>query len=95
MSGLNTAPPAYWLAPPNSRPRFRLMIDTRRIPDGRHVLTIVALCAGRTLTLGQRPVVIRNREILGVADGPAAEVVDHLVRERDEATARLARMLQS
>jgi hypothetical protein len=84
LSGLNMAPPSSWLAPQNSMPRFRLMIDTRSIPDGRHVLTFVALAgAGRILILGQRPVVIRNRELLGAADGPAHEVAEHLVRERN------------
>jgi len=96
QTGLNTAPPAAWVAPPNARPRFRLMIDTRSIPDGRHVLTITGHGGeGRTLTLGRRPVVIRNREILSVADGPAAEVVEHLVRERDAQRLELERRLEA
>jgi hypothetical protein len=75
---------AFSSSPPaNPMPRFYLMLDTRSIPDGRHVLTFVARCSGRALILGQRPVVIRNRELLGVADGPAGELVEHLVRERD------------
>jgi tetratricopeptide (TPR) repeat protein len=95
QTGLNTAPPAVWVAPPDARPRFRLMIDTRNIPDGRHVLTITALGGeGRALTLGRRPVVIRNREILSVADGPAAEVVEHLVREREDQRLEMERRLE-
>jgi tetratricopeptide (TPR) repeat protein len=75
---------AFAASPPsNPMPRFHLLLDTRTIPDGRHVLTFVALCGGRMLNLGERPVVIRNRELMGVADGPAGEWVEHLVRERD------------
>jgi tetratricopeptide (TPR) repeat protein len=96
QTGLNTAPPAYWLAPPNARPRFRLMVDTRRIPDGRHVFTINGHSDdGRSITLGQRRVVIRNREILSVADGPAAEAVEHMVRDWDAQRRELQRRLDA
>jgi hypothetical protein len=75
---------AFASSPPcNPRPRFALTLDTRTIPDGRHVLTFVATCDGRAVILGERAVIIRNRELLGVTDGPAGEVIDELVRGRD------------
>jgi hypothetical protein len=108
MSGSGGEPPSAWPAGANARP-FRLMFDTRMLADGRHVLTFEARCQERTLILGRRPVVVRNQDLLGAADGPASEVVDHLVREqralqerlevvareRDEAEERLQRVLDT
>jgi tetratricopeptide (TPR) repeat protein len=80
---------------PNPMSGYYLMLDTRNIPDGRHVITVVARCAGRTLILGERPFVIRNRELLGSADGPAGELVEQLVRERDTVRLELEGSLEA
>jgi hypothetical protein len=83
LSGPDTPPLASALPPPNPFPGFYLMLDTRTVPDGPHILTFVATCGRRTLILGERQVVVRNRELLGVADGPAGELIERLGRERD------------
>lgn len=87
---------AFASSPPcNPRPRFALTLDTRTIPDGRHVLTFVATCDGRAIILGERAVIIRNRELLGVADGPAGELIDELVRGRDAQRQELEARLEA
>jgi hypothetical protein len=87
------------MPPPSSSspliPRFHVTLDTRSIPDGRHVLAFVARCGGRTLILGQRSVAIRNRELLGVADGLAGELVERLVRERETLRVELQERLDT